>query len=38
VYDSEEMDALLKRENRLIRLNLGLSILILGATAIARAS
>jgi uncharacterized membrane protein len=38
VYDSEEMDALLKRENRLIRLNFGLSILILGATAIARAS
>lgn len=37
-YAIEEMDALLKREVRLIRLNLALSILILGATAIARAS
>jgi len=36
--NSEELDALRRREIRLLRINLGLSVLILAATAVARAS
>jgi len=36
--NSDELDALQRREMLLLRINFGLSILILGATAIARAS
>ena len=36
--NAEELDSLRRREITLLRINLGLSILILGATAVARAS
>ena len=36
--NNDELDALQRREVRLLRINFGLSILILGATAVARAS
>jgi len=36
--NAEELDSLRRREITLLRINLGLSVLILGATAVARAS
>ena len=36
--NAEQLDALRRREIFLLRINLGLSVLILGATAVARAS